>query len=99
MVIKWSYFARDNLKDFIKNSKMSSPYKYAELLVEYVNGLVENNYLGKILCNINSKEVRQLIYKKHRILYYVFNDEIYIIAVLNTAQDLEGSLKFIKMYF
>ena len=77
---------------------MFFPSKYIKSLIEYVDFLSEQNYLGKVLCYINSFEIRQLIYRKHRILYHIFNDEIYIIAVIHASQDLETNLKFIKKF-
>ena len=99
MVIKWSNFSKSNLKDFAKNSKMVSALEYIKALVEYVYCLSEQKYLGKILCYTNSKEIRQLIYKKHRILYHIHDDEIYIIAVIHSMQNLDYNIKFIKKYF
>ena len=99
MVIKWSDFSKENIKDFTKNSLMLSPKNYVKSLLEYVTYLSDHPRLGKVLCYINSKEIRQLIYRKHRILYYIFDNKIYIIAVIHSSQDLKTSLKFIKRFF
>lgn len=99
MVIKWSDFAKSNLKDFIENSKMSEPVKYVESLVESADILKDNPEAGKILFYDKKKEVRQLIHNQHRILYRISENEIHIGSVLNTAQDLENSLKYLNKFF
>ena len=99
MVIKWSEFSKQNLQDFVNNSKMVSPINYVISLVEYAKYLTENPGLGKILCHINDLEIRQLVFKKHKILYHISYNQIYIISVVHSFQDLDKSLKFIKKFF
>lgn len=99
MVIKWSDFAKNNLQDFIKNSKMSEPVNYVENLVESVKLLEDNPEAGKILFYDKKIAVRQLIHDQHRILYRISKDEIHIGSVINTAQNLEQSLKYINKFF
>lgn len=101
MVIKWSDFAKTNLKDFYSHTHMETKNvtNYIKSLVNYVDCLAEQNYLGKVLCYFKSFEIRQLIYKKHRIFYYIFDDEIRIIAVVHAMQDLKSTLKNIQKYF
>ena len=99
MVIKWSDFAKLNIKDFINNSKLSTPQKYIEELVNTTNVLLYNPRAGKILFKQNGIPTRQLIFKMHRIIYKVIDDEIHVGAVLHIHQDFQEALKFIKTYF
>ena len=99
MVIKWSHFAKNNLQDFIKFSKLSSPKKYVNNLVDSIQLLIDNPRAGKIIFYTNNNETRQLIHKAHRIIYQIRNGPILIVAVLHTSHDLENSLKFIKKFF
>ena len=72
MVIIWSDFAKSNLQDFIKYSKLSSPTIYANELVNAVSILEDNSRAGrKLSLNNNVDEIRQLIYKVHRIIYRI----------------------------
>ena len=98
MVIKWSDFAKRNLYDFIQNSKLYSPNIYVKNLVYYASILKDNPKAGKILFTYNEIEFRQLVYKMHRIIYCIYDEEIHIGAVLHTARDLETSLRFIKKF-
>ena len=99
MVIKWSDFAKDNLKYFIETSKLTHPLVYAESLVRNLFLLTDNPRAGKLLFTINDLEVRQLIYKKHRIIYRINNDTIDVGAVIHTSQNLEISIRFAKRFF
>lgn len=98
MVIKWSNFAKSNLHDFIQNSKLYSPNIYVKNLVNSVSILKDNPKAGKILFIYNEMEFRQLIYKMHRVIYRISDNEIHIGAVLHTARNLETSLRFIKKF-
>lgn len=96
MVIQWSDFSKSNLKSFVKNSKLYHPNIYIKSLVENVNILKSNPKSGKIIIIENEIEIRQLIFKMHRIIYHIENDLIRIDAVLHTNYDLDTSLDFIN---
>ncbi|MBO5348921.1 MAG: type II toxin-antitoxin system RelE/ParE family toxin [Clostridia bacterium] len=99
MVIKWSDFSKSNMQDFVKYSKMETPIKYIENLVLSVSSLENYPEAGKVLFYTNNIAVRQLIYKMHRIIYRIKDNEIHIGAVLHTSKDLESSLKFANRFF
>ncbi len=101
MVVVWSNFAKQNLKNFISTTLMTkeNSTKYVKGLVEYVSFLDEQNFLGKVLTKHNDITIYQLIYKQHRIIYSIDNNKIYIISVLHTAQSPERTLKSIKEFF
>ncbi len=101
MVVIWSDFSRLNLKNFLATTLMTkdNATKYVKRLVEYVGYLEEQNFLGKALTSYNNTTIYQLIYKQHRIIYFIDKDKIYIISVLHTAQNPEQTLKSIKTFF
>ena len=99
MVIKLSNFAKQNLHDFILNSKISNPNIYVKNLVNSVFLIQENPKIGKVLFSQNNIPIRQFIYKKHRIINRLYDNEIHIGAILHTFQDLNTSLKLIKLFF
>lgn len=101
MVIIWSNFAKNNLRDYLRNShrQKNNVSNYIKSLVNYVQNLIYFNSLGKVLYYYHSIEIRQLLYKQHRILYYISNQEIHILAILHTSQNLKTTLKFIKKFF
>ena len=101
MVVVWSNFAKQNLKNFITTTLMTkeNSTKYVKRLVEYVGYLDEQSFLGKVLTKYNDITIYQLIYKQHRIIYSIDNNKIYIISVLHTAQSPEKTLTSIKEFF
>lgn len=101
MVVIWSNFAKSNLKNFVKKTLMTkeNSTKYVKKLIEYANYLAEQPFLGKVLTNYKNKKVYQLIYKQHRILYWIDDNIIYIISTLHTAQSPEKTLESIKAFF
>lgn len=101
MVIKWTEFAKMNLKDFLNNTIMAheNAINYIKSLMQYTEYLSEQNSLGKLLYVFEEKEIRQLLYKKHRILYYIYQNEIRILAVIHTTQELNSTIKTINKYF
>ena len=99
MGIKWSDFAKENLYDFVRCSKMESPVEYVENLVQSVSILEDYPEAGKVLYYANKIATRQLIHEMHRIIYRVKDNEIHIGAVLHTSKDLESSLKFVNRFF
>lgn len=99
MVIKWSNFAKTNLQDFVRYSRLSSPNSYIEELVNMVYILEGNPRAGKNIDFSNQQEIRQLVYKMHRIIYRISNNEIQILAVLNSNQDIKTAINLIKKFF
>lgn len=66
-------------------------------LIDYVDILETMPKLGKnIKYIISNYEVRQIIYKKHRIIYHIKGNDIVNLAVLHTRLDIEKALKKLK---
>ena len=81
MVINWTNPAIIDLKEFKKITQKNNANEYIINLVNATNMLIENPRSGKIYTYINKIIIRQLIYKEHRIFYYLDNDTINIISV------------------
>ena len=99
MVVKWSKYAIDDLKNCVQNSKIYATgklEKYINNLVLYVNDLQTSPLLGKEFYTYKEIEIRQLLYKMHRIFYYIYDDSIIIIMVTHTSRDLTNIIKAIK---
>lgn len=98
MVINWSEFAIENLRDFIKIAKIYNIAEYTDELFEYTDNLINNNFLGKYILTFNSYEIRQLVFKKHKILYYIYDNEVRILALIHSSQDYGSILKQMLKY-
>ena len=99
MVIIWSNPAIDDLKKFKEITKKIRPDEYLNNLISYVEDLTLNSKLGKIYTYIQETIIRQLIYKEHKIYYYVENEKIHILAVIHSKENSKERLNYIKDHF
>lgn len=99
MVIKWEKTSIEDLKDFKNYSKSSNINQYISKMVRYVDVLAEQPRLGKIYLYTEGYIIRQLIYEKHRIFYYIVEDVIHIISVIHYRQSTQERVEFIKKYY
>ena len=70
--------ARDDLNDYQYHSKVSSA-KYVSHLLKYASTISKMPNIGKVVYNVKKYQIRQLIYMKHRILYMVYHQKVYIL--------------------
>ena len=96
----WTDNAISHITEFIKDAKTDKEEiakNYMNKLVDYVYTLENMNEMGKDFEYVVSNyKLRQLIYKKHRIIYTIKNDDVVILAVLHTKLDIEKALKKLK---
>lgn len=88
MVVIWTKTAKTQLRDFSINSRYGKVKEYIAEMVKYVSALKDFEKLGMKFGTYNTKQVRQLIYKKHRIFYYIASDKVFILSVIHMTQDL-----------
>ena len=99
MVVIWSNPAINDLKKIKEITKKSNPDEYLNNLVTYVKDLILNPRLGKIYSYTQETIIRQLIYKEHKIYYYIENEEIHILAVIHSKENSKERLNYIKNNF
>jgi len=73
--------------------------RYIHSLILYSYNLLSHNYLGKVIFQLGNYPLRQLLFRKHRILYYIQNKKIQIVSIVHTSQNLLKSLSIIQKYF
>ena len=99
MVI-WTDNAISHITEFIDESEDDTEEvakSYMRKLVDYVDILETMPELGKNMNYIISNyEIRQLIYKKHRIIYHIKGNDIVILSVLHTRLDLGKALRKLR---
>lgn len=98
MVIIWSTSAINDLKDFKEYTKKSDSNEYILELINYADSLISNPRLGKIYSYVNETIIRQLIYKEHKIYYYIYDDNIHILALIHHRQDVKTRINYIKKF-
>lgn len=101
MVI-WTNSASEDLKIIQKTSKAIHIKSYIKQLITFAEILNTMPFVG---VKLNSRyeffskykhTFYQLIYKNHRIIYFVQNNNIYILFVIHFRQDL--FFKFLKYF-
>lgn len=99
MVI-WTDNAISHITDFIDEAREGTEKtakNYMKKLIEYADILETMPELGKKMEKIIAdNDIRQLIYKKHRIIYCKKENDIVILSVLHTRLDLGKALKNLK---
>ncbi len=99
MVI-WTDNAISHITEFIDETREDteeSAKSYMRKLIDYTDILDTMPELGKNMDYIVADyEIRQLIYKKHRIIYHIKGNDIVILSVLHTRLDLGKALRKLK---
>ena len=90
--INWTFQAKDDLKSIAEYISKDSK-RYAKLQVVRLKDrtriLKTHIYTGRIVSEINRKEIRELIEGNYRIIYKIVNyNQIDILAIHHSARDL-----------
>ena len=72
--------------------------KYILELLDYIETLEEMPYLGKTIDKSKFYHIRQLIFRKHKIIYQIQNNTIYIHAIMNNSRNLEIFLNQLSLF-
>ena len=99
-MVKWTDNAISNITDFIDAARVdteNTAKRYMNKLIDYVDILNTMPELGKVMeNNIFKYEIRQVIYKSHKIIYHRGENAIVILAVLHAKMDLDTALRKLK---
>ena len=100
-MVKWTDNALSHITEFIDDAREDTEEtakSYIKKLVDYVDILETMPELGKVMeYDIFNYEIRQMLYKKHRVIYHVKNNkDVIIIAILHTRLDIKKALKKLK---
>lgn len=93
MVIFWTEPSKNDLRqilDTCHEGTKNATKRYILGIINSVDLLIENPYLGKLLIKPN---IFQMIYKKHRYIYMCVENSIYILAIIHTSKNFD-SLNF-----
>ena len=99
MVINWTKPAQLDLKNYFLYTKTLHPEKYILNLIDYVDILKKFPSLGKNYIQINNTDIKMLIYKMHKIFYYIKNEQIYILKVAHGYMNDDTILKAFNDFF
>ena len=99
-MVKWTDNAISNITDFIDSARLdteNTAKNYMNKLVEYTDILNTMPELGKVMENsIFKYEIRQIVYKSHKIIYHYNKKDIIVLTILHSKMDLNMALKRLK---
>jgi addiction module RelE/StbE family toxin len=93
MTILWTSVARQDITDildYISAYNSKAALKLVNGIEEYVHSLKESPRLGRKVSEKGHPEIRELLYKKYRIIYQILSqDEIRILTVVHRARNFD----------
>lgn len=99
-MVKWTDNAIANITDFIDSARFdteNTAKNYMSKLVDYIDILNTMPDLGKVIENkVFNYEIRQLVYKNHKVIYHNDGKDIIILTILHSKMDFEIVLKRLK---
>lgn len=99
-MVVWTNNSISNIKEFMDTTREGTEKRtkeYMNNLIDYIDLLQEMPQAGKkIHYYISNYEVRQLIYKKHRIFYYIDSSDVVILSIIHTRLDIKKAFRNLK---
>lgn len=84
MRIKWTNEALIRLfeiEDFISLDSPERAEKFVDQIIEHAETLSDKPLRGRTVPEISNPDIRELIFKKHRIVYRIKGNSLYILTV------------------
>ena len=84
MKIVWTHEALNQLAEiegYISKDSLKRAVLFVDQLVEHAESLPDNPGMGRMVPEIGNPNIRELIFKKYRIVYRLKNDCIEILTV------------------
>ena len=96
--VRWTEKASKNLQaihDFISRDSKSYAHRFIKSLIKRTIRLEMLPYSGRIVPELESVGLREVIYRNYRIVYRVErgNEDIEILAVVHGAQDMSKTIR------
>lgn len=99
-MVVWTDNAVSHMTEFIdgvRDDTEETAKAYMSKLIDYVDILETMPNMGKVLkYKILGYNVRQIIYKKHRIIYHIKENNVVILAIIHTRLDIDKAIKRLK---
>lgn len=98
MTVKWSKNSKNDIKDCKRNSDRTNNNveKYISKLMDYTDMLSIHSSLGVFVLQKRNYQIRQLIFRQHRIFYSVYSNIVFIISIVHIHRDIESYLNYFK---
>jgi toxin ParE1/3/4 len=84
MKIRWSYEALERLieiEDYISKDSSVRAIQFVDQLIEYAEVLSGKPLMGRMIPELANPDIRELVFKKYRIIYRLKEKHIEILTV------------------
>ena len=84
MKIRWSYEALDRLieiEDYISKDSSVRAIQFVDQLIEHAELLSGKPLMGRMIPELANPDIRELVFKKYRIIYRIKEKRIEILTV------------------
>lgn len=87
MKLLWTEEAISNLREieeFIARDNAETAIKFVDKLIDKAETLLENPKKGRVVPELSIEQIREIIYKKYRIVYLLKESSIEILTVFES---------------
>lgn len=84
MKIRWSHEALERLieiEEYISKDSPARAKQFVDQLIDHAQLLSDKPHMGRALPELATPDIRELIFKKHRIVYRIKANQIEIVTV------------------
>lgn len=78
------------IRDHIGQDNSFYATVFVQKVIEQVERLEEFPMIGRVVPEYSNESIRELLYRDYRIIYEIFDGEIYIITVIHGARRLDS---------
>lgn len=98
MKVELSISAQRDLDDYLKYTAKTPKNAeiYISKLITYSDMLSYHHYLGVFVLQKRNYQIRQLIFRQHKIFYSVYSNKIFIISIVHIYRNVNSYLNYFK---
>lgn len=92
MNILWRERALDDveaIRNYIASDNSFYAKIFVEKIVEQAEKLIDFPMFGRVVPEYDNESIREIIYRDYRMIYEIFDGEIYIITVIHGSRRLD----------
>jgi toxin ParE1/3/4 len=89
--IRWSLTAGNDLQDiedFIARDSVLHAITFIDRVIESAETFLKTPHIGRIVPEFNRPDLREVIFRGYRIVYFLQDHEVLILRVVHGARDL-----------
>ncbi len=93
MKISWRERALDDIeaiRDYIAKDNSFYAKVFVEKIVEQIEKLEGFPMVGRFVPEYSNESIRELLYRDYRVIYEIFDGEIYIITVIHGSRRIDS---------